>query len=92
MVVHFHARAYAESAGGDFFDAGGVAYLGGHQHSWRPGAATSADSPRPLWGEDQFGVDGDADGSETGSFAQMFLRKPRSLKVPLVSVRAGERF
>ena len=23
----------------------------GHQHSWRPGAATSADSPRPLWGE-----------------------------------------
>ena len=51
-VVRFHARAYAASAGGDFFDAGGVAYLEGHQHSWRPGAATSADSPGPLWGED----------------------------------------
>ena len=51
-VVRFHARAYAASAGGDFFDAGGVAYLEGHQHSWRPGAATSADSARPLWGED----------------------------------------
>ena len=28
-VVRFHARAYAASAGGDFFDAGGVAYLEG---------------------------------------------------------------
>ncbi len=91
-VVHFHARAYAASAGGDFFDAGGVAYLQGHQHSWRPGAATSADSPGPLWGEAQFDVDGDADGSETGAEGSMFLKKPRSLKIPLASVRPGELF
>jgi uncharacterized delta-60 repeat protein len=91
-VVRFHARAYAESAGGDFFDAGGVAYLEGHQHSWRPGAATSADSPRPLWGEAQFDVDGDADDSDTGAAGVMALNQPRSLKVPLASVRRGELF
>jgi uncharacterized delta-60 repeat protein len=28
-VVRFHARAYAESAGGDFFDVGGAAYIEG---------------------------------------------------------------
>jgi uncharacterized delta-60 repeat protein len=91
-VVRFHARAYAESAGGDFFDAGGVAYFQGHQHAWRPGAATAADSPRPLWGEKQFDVDGDADDSKTGASAEMSLRKPVSLKVPLASVRPGELF
>ncbi len=91
-VVRFHARAYAESAGGDFFDAGGVAYLEGHQHSWRPGAATSADSPGPLWGEKLFKVDGDADDSGAGANGLMFLDKPRSLKVPLGSVRPGELF
>jgi hypothetical protein len=69
-VVRFHARAYAGSAGGDFFDAGGVAYLQGHQHSWRPGAATSSDSPGPLWGEDQFDVDGDVDDSGTAASAR----------------------
>src|SRR5262249_41756209 len=55
-VVRFHARAYAASAGGDFFDVGGVAYLEGRKQSWRPGAATSADSPGPLWGKAQFDV------------------------------------
>ena len=91
-VVRFHARAYAASAGGDFFDAGGVAYLEGHQHSWRPGAATSSDSLGPLWGEEQFNVDGDADGSGTGAAAVMHLNKERSVKVPLAAVRPGELF
>jgi uncharacterized delta-60 repeat protein len=90
-IVRFHASAYAASAG-DFFTAGGVAYLEGHQHSWRPGAATSADSPSPLWGEEQFGVDGDADGSGTGAAGEMFLEKPRSLRVPLGSIHPGELF
>ena len=70
-VVRFHARAYAASAGGDFFAAGGTAYLEGHQHSWRPGAATSADSPGPLWGQGDFDVDGDADDSDTGAAGVM---------------------
>jgi len=91
-VVRFHARAYAASAGGDFFDAGGVAYLEGHQHSWRPGAATSADSPKPLWGEADFDVDGDADDSGTGAAGVMALNKSRSVKVPLSSLRNGELF
>jgi uncharacterized delta-60 repeat protein len=91
-AVRLHARAYAASAGGDFFDAGGVAYLQGHQHSWRPGAATSADSPRPLWGEAQFDVDGDSDDSDTGASARMVLKQPRTLKVPLGAVRPGELF
>ncbi len=81
-VVRFHARAYAASAGGDFFDAGGVAYLEGHQHSWRPGAATSADSPAPLWGEEQFEVDGDADDSGTGAAGIMSLEEQREPEGP----------
>ena len=91
-IVRVHARAYAASAGGDFFDEGGEAYLVGHQHSWRPGAATSADSPRPLWGEQDFDVNGDADDSGTGASAEMDLKKPRRLKVPLDHVRTGELF
>jgi uncharacterized delta-60 repeat protein len=91
-VVRFHARAYAASAGGDFFDTGGVAYLKGRQHAWRPGAATSADSPSPLWGQKQFDVDGDRDDSKTGSSAEMNLSKPRTIKVPLDAIRPGELF
>ncbi len=91
-VVRFHARAYAASAGGDFFDAGVVAYLEGHEHSWRPGAATAADSQVSLWKEDRFDVDGDADESDTGSLGEMVLNKSRSLKVPLGSVHTGELF
>jgi uncharacterized delta-60 repeat protein len=90
-VVRVHVRAYAAPRG-DFFDAGGVAYLDGHQHSWQPGAATFADSPGPLWGEEQFDVDGDRDGSGTGASAVMSLKQPRSLKVPLASIRPGELF
>jgi uncharacterized delta-60 repeat protein len=91
-VVRFHARAYAASAGGDFYDEGGSAYLVGHQHSWRPGAATSADSAKPLWGEQDFDVNGDRDDSGTGSSAAMSLKKARHLKVPLDHVRTGELF
>jgi len=91
-VVRVHARAYAASAGGDFFDTGGVAYLEGRQHAWRPGAATSADSPTPLWGQKQFDVDGDADDSKTGSSGAMFLNGLRVIKVPLDAVRPGELF
>jgi uncharacterized delta-60 repeat protein len=91
-VVRVHARAYAVSAGGDFFDAGGVAYLEGRKHTWRLGAATSADSPGPLWGQKDFDVDPDADGSDTGSDALMSLHDSRTLTVPLDSVRTGELF
>ena len=91
-VIRFHARAYAASAGGDFFDEGGVAYLEGHQHSWRPGATTSADSASPLWGETTFDVNGDADDSGTGAAAVMYLNAPRTLTVPLGVVRPGELF
>ena len=33
-IVRFHARAYASSAGGDFFSVGGVAYIEGHEGRW----------------------------------------------------------
>src|SRR6478735_1055703 len=91
-VVRFHARAYAASAGGDFFDTGGVAYLEGHQHSWRPGAATSSDSPKPLWKQDQFDVDGDADDSGTGAAGVMAINAPTHIRVPLGGLRRGELF
>ena len=78
-VVRFHARAYAASAGGDFFDAGGVAYLEGHQHSWRPGAATSADSPGAAVGR---GRSSTSTATPTTAArarpAVMNLKKPRS--------------
>ena len=48
-IVRFHARAYASSAGGDFFSVGGVAYIEGHEGRWLIQAVTSADSRRPLW-------------------------------------------
>ena len=91
-VVRFHARAYAASTGGDFFDVGGVAYLEGHRHSWVAGAATSADSPGPLWGQDDFEVDGDADDSGTGAAGVMAVNKAIKIKVPLDAVRSGELF
>jgi hypothetical protein len=91
-IVRFHARAYAASAGGDFFDIGGSAYLVGHQHSWQPGAWTSADSQRPLWEEDDFDVDGDADDSKTGAAGAMFVNHAIRMKVPLDAVRPGELF
>jgi uncharacterized delta-60 repeat protein len=91
-VVRFHARAYAASAGGDFFQTGGVAYLKGHQHSWRPGAATSADAAKRLWGSDNFDTDGDADDSNTGAAGAMFTKKAIKVRVPLGSVRRGELF
>ncbi|HET6867754.1 MAG TPA: Calx-beta domain-containing protein [Solirubrobacteraceae bacterium] len=92
MVVRFHARAYAASAGGDFYDTGGVAYLEGRHQAWSPGAATSADSPSPLWGPGQFALDGDADDSKTGASAEMHLTKPRTIEVPLGAVHRGELF
>lgn len=92
MEVRFHARAYAASAGGDFYDTGGVAYLEGGQQAWTLGAATSADSPSPLWGQRQFKLDPDADDSKTGAEAVMHLDKPRTIKVPLGAVRQGELF
>ena len=91
-VVRFHARAYAASAGGDFFNVGGVAYLEGHQHSWRPGAATSADSPGPLWGEKDFDVDGDADDSGTGAAGVMYINHAVRVRIPVGSVHRGELF
>jgi uncharacterized delta-60 repeat protein len=91
-VIRFHARAYAASTSGDFFDEGGTAYLEGHQHHWRPGAATSADSAAPLWDASWFEVDGDADDSKTGAAGAMFINKARTLTVPLGAVRTGELF
>src|SRR5262249_703280 len=86
-VVRVHARAYAASAGGDFFNTGGVASLEGRQGEWEPRAATSADAPAPLWGLQQFDVDGDVDDSKTGSAGAMYLNKTRVIKVPLDAVR-----
>jgi uncharacterized delta-60 repeat protein len=91
-VVRFHARAYAASAGGDFYDIGGSAYLVGHQHAWQPGAWTSADSQHALWGEDDFDVDGDADDSGTGAAGAMYVNHAIRLKVPLDAIRPGELF
>ena len=68
-MVRFHARAYAESAGGDFFRRGGVAYIEGHEGRWTIEAATSADSRAPLWDNGNFSIDDDVDDLGTRSHA-----------------------
>ena len=73
-IIRFHARAYADSAGGDFFSVGGVAYIEGHEGRWTIEAATSADSRRPLWDDGNFSIDDDVDDLGTRSHAVAELR------------------
>lgn len=93
-IVRFHARAYAESAGGDFFDVGGIAFVKGHTGNWDHWVAASSDSPKPVWTNDDF-----FNVIECGDLAcdiaagdVMYLHTKRALKVPLSSVRQGEVF
>ena len=90
--VHFQARAYAESAGGDFFRRGGDAYIEGHEGRWAIEAVTSADSRSPLWDNSDFSIDDDVDGLGTRSHAVAELQHPVTMNVPLSSVQAGELF
>jgi hypothetical protein len=91
-VVRFQARAYAASAGGDFFNVGGVAFIKGHHGLWDHWVATSADSQAPLWTSENFIFDPDLDDSDTFSDARMGMDRKPTLKVPLASVRTGELF
>ncbi|HEX5899767.1 MAG TPA: Calx-beta domain-containing protein, partial [Solirubrobacteraceae bacterium] len=91
-VVRFKARAYAESAGGDFFRAGGLAYIEGREGRWTIEAVTSSDSRRPLWDDGNFTIDDDVDDVGTRSHAVAELRKPVTMNVPLSSLRDGELF
>ncbi len=88
----FQVRAYAASAGGDFFRVGGAVYLEGHQHVWRQDPSTLTGSFRGLWGPTQFTTDLDADHSHTGAFAVKRLNGPITLNIPLTRVRRGELF
>ena len=90
--VRFHARAYAESAGGDFFRSGGVAYIEGHEGRWTIEAVTSADSRSPLWDNGNFSIDDDVDDFGTKSHAVAELAHPVTMDVPLSSLRDGELF
>jgi uncharacterized delta-60 repeat protein len=91
-VVRFQARAYAESAGGDFFRAGGLAYMEGHEGRWTIDAVTSSDSRRPLWDDSNFTIDDDVDDVGTRSHAVAELKHPVTMNVPLSSLRDGELF
>ncbi len=91
-IVRFHARAYAASAGGDFFNVGGVAFIKGHHADWDHWVATPSDAQAPAWTSENFLFDPDADDSNTYSQARMYSDRPPTLKVPLASVRTGELF
>ena len=91
-IVRFHARAYAASAGGDFFNVGGVAFVKGRHALWDHWVATSSDSQAPVWTSDNFIFDPDVDDSNTFSDARMTIDRPPVIKVPLASVRTGELF
>ena len=91
-VVRFQARAYAESAGGDFFRRAGVAYIQGHQVDWDFEAATLSSSRGPLWDDTNFAFDNDSDGSGTGSRATAQLKRSLAMSADLSSLRNGELF
>src|SRR5262249_39013918 len=48
-IVRFHARAYAASTNGDFYDTGGAAYLEGRRGHWGFQVATTSDASTPGW-------------------------------------------
>ena len=75
-IVRFHARAYAASAGGDFFNVGGVAFIKGRHALWDHWVATSSDSQAPVWTSENFIFDPDVDDSNTFSDARMIDRPP----------------
>jgi uncharacterized delta-60 repeat protein len=101
-IVRFHARAYAASAGGDFFSVGGTAVLEGHRHGWFERVATDADLGAPAWDRDDFDLGGTFDkvphhpkhGPKfiQGPTASLVLARPLQLRVPLASVRDDELF
>lgn len=103
-VVRFHARAYAASSGGDFFDVGGAAYIEGMYEGitrtrfvsggWSFHAVTLSDSQVPLWTFRNFLLDSSFfdDPDELVSHSRAELNRAPSLKVPLASVRDGELF
>jgi uncharacterized delta-60 repeat protein len=91
-IVRFHARAYAASAGGDFYNVGGVAFIKGHNGVWDHSVDTSADSQAPVWSNENVIFDPDRDDSNTFTDARTDLDRPPTLKVPLASVRTGELF
>ena len=90
--VRFMARAYAESAGGDFFRTEGVAFIHGYEGHWTIEAATLPSAQVPLWENEQFDIDADADGDLTGRHAEAFLEAPVSVDVDLSSLAVGELF
>ncbi len=91
-LVRFQARAYAESAGGDFFRRGGVAYVEGNQGHWTIKAPTSSDSRARLWDNDDFRLDEDFENTGSGSHALARLREPVTMDVNLSSLRDHELF
>jgi uncharacterized delta-60 repeat protein len=90
--VRFMARAYAESAGGDFFRTEGVAFIHGYEGHWTIEAATLPSAQVPLWENGQFDIDADADDDLTGRHAEAFLAEPVRVDVDLSSLAVGELF
>ncbi|HEY7162378.1 MAG TPA: Calx-beta domain-containing protein, partial [Acidobacteriota bacterium] len=92
--VTFEARVYSLGAGGDFFYTKGVAGISGTQARWQFFAGTSADARTPLWDQNSFIVDMDAQG--VGDFshaiAELFSIHGVTLNVDLSPVLEGELF
>ena len=90
--VRFFVRAYAESAGGDFFRVGGVAFLHGHQGVWDFDAVTLESAKRALWNKTNFFFDRDLDGAGSESHALAELLDKVNVDIDLSSLRVGELF
>jgi uncharacterized delta-60 repeat protein len=92
--VLFHLRAYTSGrTGREFFAAGGTAYFAGSSdEGWDFRAATAADANVAQWSlDDFFHTTGDG-GFRNQRRAEMILKAPRTVEVPLSSVSTGRRF
>ena len=90
-IARIKARAYAHSAGGDFFNVAGVVFIHGYAGHWTIEAATVSDG-QPLWEREQFARNVDLDGDGSGRHAEAFLTEPLSIDVDLSSLATGELF
>jgi uncharacterized delta-60 repeat protein len=103
-IVRLHARAYAASADGDFFNVGATAFLEGHRGAWYEHEATDADSWGAVWDDFNFDFVESFDkvphsGKHhkhpqfiEGPEAVVTLDHPLQILVPLDSVRDDELF
>jgi hypothetical protein len=81
----FAARAYAESAGGDFFRTEGVVFIHGYQGHWKIDAGPLPSALVRLWHNEHFDIDADADDDFIGRHAERARGEPNFNAPPVTA-------